>query len=112
MALAAFAVAWGWVRIVPLHWPTVEQHTRRHSGLVTAIDAMHLKNAVVLASPDTMRIPDGRELTTNLPVDLYPEQEVVIALDQPDAAACLRTQFPGRSFYRASGLDDVTIAPF
>jgi hypothetical protein len=112
MALAAFAIASGWVRIVPLHWPTVEQHTRRHAGLNTAIDKMHLQNAVVIAQPGTTGF-DSLDLTTNLPIDLYPQQDVIIAIEKtPDAASCLRAAFPGRHFYRASGVDDVHITPF
>jgi len=112
LALAAFAIASGWIRVVPLHWPTVEQHTRRHAGLSTAVAKMHLTNAVVLAAPGTSGI-DPLDMTSNLPVDLYPDQDAIIAIDKPpNAVGCLRAEFPGRRFYRASGVDDVRITPF
>jgi hypothetical protein len=112
MALAAFAIACGWLRIVPLHWPTVEQHTRHHAALNAAIEQKHLEDAVVLAQPGTTGF-DSLDLTTNLPIDLYPRQDVIIAIEKtPDAASCLRAAFPGRRFYRASGTSDVRITPF
>ncbi len=111
MALAAFAIACGWVRIVPLHWPTVEQHTRRHAGVNIAVDGMHLRNALVLVQPGTTGSDTG-DLTTNLPIDLYPQQDVIIAVDKaPEAASCLRAAFPTRRFYRASGTEIVHITP-
>jgi hypothetical protein len=112
MALAAFAIASGWIRIVPLHWPTVEEHTRQHAALNSAIEEMNLKQALVLAEPGTTGF-DELDLTTNLPIDLYPHQDAIIAIEKsPDAAACLRAAFPGRRMYRASGINPVRITPF
>ncbi|HEY8040151.1 MAG TPA: hypothetical protein VIF15_10175, partial [Polyangiaceae bacterium] len=53
LALALFAVVCGWVRIVPLVWPTVASHVQKHSGLNAAIEALHLKNAIVVAQEGT-----------------------------------------------------------
>lgn len=112
MALAAFAIAYGFVRIVPQHWPTIEQHVRRHSKLTATIEDMHLKNAVVIAERGTTGF-DALDLTRNLPIDLYPNQDAIIAIDTgPSAATCLRNAFPGRRFYRASGVDDIRITPY
>jgi hypothetical protein len=112
LALALTAIAAGWLRIVPLVWPTAADHVRRHAGLQTAIDAMHLRNAVVMAAPGTTGF-DPFDLTTNLPIDLYPDQDVIIAIDRsPDAVACMRAAYPSRRFYRAAGVDDVRITPY
>lgn len=113
MALAAFAIASGWIRIVPMLWPPAEELTRHHAALNTAIESMHLENAVVIAEPGTTGF-DLLDLTTNLPIDLYPDQDAIIAIGKsPDAAAaCLRSAFPDRRLYRASGNDPVRITPF
>jgi hypothetical protein len=113
LGLAVAAIAVGWLRIVPLVWPTVTEHTKRHSALTRAIEEAHLSNAVVLARNGTTGFT-AQDLTTNLPIDLYPRQDVIIAIDQeaPDrAVACLRTAFPNRTLYVASGIDPVFIAP-
>ncbi len=112
MALVLFAITSGWVRLVPLVWPTVFEHTRRHGGLVKAIEEMHLKDAIVLARPGTTGF-DVLDITTNLPTDLYPHQDAIIAVDKsPEAAACLRRAFPGRKLFTAAGADPVRIAPY
>jgi hypothetical protein len=112
MALVLFAIACGWARITPLVWPTVFEHTRRHGGLTTAIAQMQLKNAVVLAKPGTTGF-DVLDITTNLPVDLYPHQDAIIAVDKAaDTLACMKRAFPDRKFFSASGADPVRIAPY
>jgi hypothetical protein len=114
LALAIFAVVSGWLRIVPLLWPPFFDHTRRHGGLERAVEEAHLKNAVVIAAPRTTGFSE-RDLETNFPVDLYPDQDVIIASDNAtpqEAAACLRAEFPGRKLYSASGVDDVHIVPW
>jgi hypothetical protein len=113
LALVVFAVVSGLVRVVPLVWPTVAEHTRRHAALQRAVEEADLKNAVVIATPGTTGFSDV-DLTTNLPLDLYPDQEVILAIDRhtpEEAAACLRLAFPGRKLYSASGQGDVHIVP-
>ena len=113
LALAVFAVASAWVRIVPTVWPTVVDHTRRHSALNRAIDDAHLKDAIVVASDGTTGF-SNLDLTTNYPIDLYPDQDVLIAIDRQtprEAAECLRLAFPERKLYTASGIDPVHIGP-
>ncbi len=111
LALALFAFAFGWIRLVVLVWPTDVEHTRRHAGLATTIEAMQLKNAIVLAQKGTTGFSD-EDLTTNLPIDLYPDQDVIIAIDRAtpkEAAECLRTAYPERTLYYATGIDPVRI---
>jgi hypothetical protein len=111
-ALVLVAIVCGLVRVVPLVWPTASEHARRHSGLRAAIDEMHLENAVVLAKPGTTGF-DVLDITKNLPVDLYPDQDAIIAVDKgADAVQCLRREFPSRTFYSAQGVDPVHIAPY
>jgi len=113
LALVVLAVVSVWIRVVPLVWATTAQHTEKHSALNRAIDAAHLKNAIVLTQYGTTEFSDI-DLTTNYPIDLYPDQDVIIALDrqQPaEALQCLRAAYPGRRFYRASGRDEVRITP-
>jgi hypothetical protein len=114
LALVVLAVISAWIRIVPLEWATTAEHTSKHSALNRAIDAAGLKNAIVLTAYGTTEF-DNLDLTTNYPTDLYPDQDVIIALDrqQPkEAAECLRSAFPGRRLYRASGRDEVRITPY
>ena len=114
LALAIFAVASTWLRIVPLVWPPVAEHTRRHSSLQRAIEDAHLEDAVVIASEGTTGFSD-LDLATNLPVDLYPEQDAIIAIDRHnanEAAECLRAAFPDRRLYSASGASEIRLAPW
>jgi len=113
LALAIFAVVSGWVRIVPTVWPTVVEHTRQHSALSRAVEDAHLKGAIVLATEGTTAFSQ-LDLTTNLPIDLYPDQDVLVAIERQtpgEAAACLRAAFPKRKLYSASGIDPVHIGP-
>jgi hypothetical protein len=109
LALAIAAIAVGWLRIVPNVWPTVTDHTRHHASLTRAIEDAHLTNVVVLARNGTTGF-NPQDLPTNLPIDLYPKQDVIVAIDQEapeEAAACLREAYPDRTLYRASGIDPV-----
>ena len=111
LALAAFAIVGAWMRIVPLEWPVMHDHTRRHASLTRAVEEAHLQNAVVLAEKHTTGFAD-LDLTTNLPVDLYPDQPVIYAIEKghkAEALACLRSEFPTRSVWLASGIDPVVL---
>jgi hypothetical protein len=111
LALAIFAVVSGWIRIVAMAFPTDADHTHRHSALNRAIENAHLKNAIVVAANGTTGFSD-QDLTTNLPIDLYPDQDVLIAIDKStprEAVACLRGAFPDRRIYLAAGIDPVSI---
>jgi hypothetical protein len=114
LALAAFAVISGWLRTAPLVWPTVVEHTRRHSGLQRAIKESGIHNAIVLAPKGTTGFSD-QDLPTNLPFDLYPDPDVIIAIDRQmpaEAAQCLTQAYPGRRLYGADGYDEVHLTPY
>jgi hypothetical protein len=113
LALVIFAVVSGWIRSTALVFPTDADHSRRHSALNRAIEDAHVANAVVVATAGTTGFSD-LDLTTNLPIDLYPDQDVIIAIDKSstrEAVACLRSAFPERHMYVASGVDPVVISP-
>ncbi len=113
LALAAVAVATAWIRIVPPEWATVAEHTWRHSALQRAIETAKLEHAIVLAADGTTGFSD-LDLTTNYPIDLYPDQPVLIAIDRKsptEARECLRSAFPDRKLYRASGFEEAHISP-
>jgi hypothetical protein len=114
LAISLLAIAMAWLRIVPQLWPAVYDHTHQHSGVNRAIEDEHVTHAVVLAEDGTTGFSD-LDLTTNLPVDLYPDQDVIIAVDRREPAqafACLSAMFPGRRFYKASGSPQVNLTPF
>ncbi|MGD0525581.1 MAG: hypothetical protein ABSE49_10575 [Polyangiaceae bacterium] len=113
LALAVFAVVSGLVRVVPLVWGTVADHTHRHSALQRAVEDAKLHDAIVIATPGTTGFSDI-DLPTNLPLDLYPDQDVILAADRAtpkEAYACLRAAFPTRKLYSAAGVGEVHILP-
>jgi hypothetical protein len=50
------------------------------------------------------------DLTENLPLDLYPDQDVLIA-KEPAPVECIREHFPERTLYRATPGHPVSISP-
>lgn len=113
LAIVLLAVLSSWIRIVPYEWATLADHTRKHSAVNRAIDDADIHHAIVLVSNGTTEFSDI-DLTTNYPVHLYPDQDVLIALErnQPkEAVDCLRGSYPGRALYKASGRDDVRLTP-
>ncbi len=106
-AIAAVTVVGTWLHLLPMIWPGVHTFTRQHGALNRAIEKMQLHDAVVLAADGTTGFAD-MDLTTNLPLDLYPDQDVIIAIDRKkrdEATQCLRGMFPHRRLYYASGYD-------
>jgi hypothetical protein len=107
LALAVFAVVCGWMRIVALVWPSAYVHVTRHASIQTAIEKAHLRSAIVILADQTSGF-DVRDMTTNYPLDLYPDPEVIIAIDRgepEEAASCLSMTFPRRRVFFASGYD-------
>jgi hypothetical protein len=111
LAVALLAAVIGVVRIAPLVYPANYEDVRLRNLLSITAQEHGLHHAIVLASPGTT-IGDPLDLAKNLPVDLYPEQDVIYASDRmPDAETCLRHAFPDRAFYRASGRTQITLEP-
>ena len=84
------------------------------AGTQRAIEDAHLEHALVIASDGTTGFSD-LDLATNLPLDLYPDQETIIAIDRHDAndaVDCLHSAFPDRKIYSAYGSSEVRIKPW
>jgi hypothetical protein len=111
--LALGAVIIGVARIAPLlyppaYWDVVWLHNGLHEAI--ARDALH--DAVVFGGPG-LNNTDPMDLTENMPLDLYPNQDVIIALDRgPDVVRCVRELYPQRLFYRAVPGPIVKLVPF
>jgi hypothetical protein len=100
-AIALAAVLLGVIRIAPLVYPHNYRDVRSHNVLHDAIDEMQPHHAVVFGG-NGLNHTDPMDLTENLPLDLYPNQDVLIAIDRgPDEVRCVQGQYPGWNFYRA-----------
>jgi hypothetical protein len=105
-ALVVLSIVTAWMGIVPLVWPTVTSHLRSHAALADAIARAHLRNAIVLFRPGFTGV-DWLDLTENLPLNLYPNQDVIIAAERSaDTAECVQAAFPKRTLFRAIGAGD------
>jgi hypothetical protein len=111
-AVAVVAMIVGLVRIWPLLYPGIYAHVKQHDGLNQKVREMNLHHALVVAQQGTTGF-EARDLPENLPITLYPDQDVLIAIDRgPDSVRCLRASYADRAFYRASGAMNVVIVPW
>ena len=100
IAVALVAAGLGVIRLGALMYPHTYADVHEHNRLHDAIDSMGPKHAVVIAGLG-LNTTDPMDLTENLPLDLYPDQDVIIAVDRgPDETRCLQEKFRGRTFYR------------
>lgn len=103
-----FAVL-GALRIVPLTYPVAHEDVRLRNVVFAAIKQERVHHAVVTVSKGST-ISDQLDLTQNLPLELYPNQDVLVVSDRgPEVNQCVRNQFPQRRFYRAVGRPEVTL---
>ena len=110
--LALAAVIVGVVRVAPNLYPFTYQDVHLHNRLREAIDAADLHNAIVFGGIG-LNTTDPLDLTENLPLDLYPNQDVLIAIDRgPDETRCVQEKYRGRAFYRAIPSDPVRIVRY
>ncbi|MDP9035038.1 MAG: hypothetical protein M3O50_09540 [Myxococcota bacterium] len=110
--LAAVAVVLGVARIAPLVYPYNYADVHGHNRFRLALERAHLHNAVVFVSNGLVNT-DPMDLTENLPLDLYPEQDVLVALwRSEDLTKCVREQYPSRRFLRAVPGDEIHLVPF
>jgi hypothetical protein len=99
------------IRLWPLLYPGIYAHVHQHDSLNERIREMHIHHAVVMAQVGATGF-DPLDLTENLPLDLYPHQDVLIAIERkPEYTQCVRTNFPDRAVYRATG-NPVVITPY
>ncbi|MDP9149038.1 MAG: hypothetical protein M3O36_03730 [Myxococcota bacterium] len=110
--LAAVAVVLGVARIAPLVYPYNYADVHGHNRFRIALEHAHLHHAVVFVSNGLVNT-DPMDLTENLPLDLYPEQDVLVALwRSDDLTRCVREQYPSRRFFRAIPGDEIHLVPF
>ncbi len=100
-ALAVAAAILGVVRIAPLVYPYNYSDVRDHNHLQDALEKADLHNAVVLAQ-EGISNTSSMDLTESLPLQFYPNQDVIIARDLgPDSNKCVRDRFPNRTIFEA-----------
>lgn len=100
-AIALAAVFIGVVRIAPLIYPLTFADVQNHNRLHEALAPLKLRNAVVFAG-GAWTNTDAMDFPENLPLDFYPNQDLLIAVDRgPELVKCVREIYPTRSFYRA-----------
>lgn len=93
----------GVVRLAPLVYPFNYTMVQNENRLSLAIHEAHLHHALVLAPPHTGAV-DSEDLTKNLPLDLYPDQDVLVAVSKtPSLDQCVQRSYPDRALYRATG---------
>jgi hypothetical protein len=99
-SVALAAVLLGVLRIAPMVYPDAYAALMHHNWVRVALGRLDLHNAVVFVGRgDTT---DPLYATENMPLDLYPPADVLFAIDLgPEAAQCVREDYPDRSFYRA-----------
>jgi hypothetical protein len=94
------AVLVGVLRIAPMVYPYVSADVSRYNWLRVAIGRRDLHDAVVFGGKGD--VTDPLDLPENMPLDLYPAPDVLLAVDHgPEALQCVRDAYPDRSLYRA-----------
>jgi hypothetical protein len=106
---AVAAAAFGVVRLAPLVYTPNRDDNLARNAVSRAAEREGLKNALVWLETDMGQRFDLRDLTRNLPVGLYPEQDVVYAIEGDLAdRQCVSRMFPARRQYHTVGSTDVT----
>ncbi len=112
LAVAMLSVLLGVVRIAPLVYPYTYADVHGHNRLHEAIEVTSPHNAVVFGGQG-LNTTDPMDLTENLPLDLYPNQDVIIAIDRgPEETQCVLQKYRGRNFYRAVPTEPVRIVRY
>jgi hypothetical protein len=108
--VACVAIGMGVVRIAPLVYPHNRASVQSLNELFREIKKQRVHHAVVFLPPGAGWRNEGLDHTQNLPITLYPEQDVIIAMEKtPQLAQCVRKTQQGRAFYRAFMTGGVTL---
>jgi hypothetical protein len=112
VVIAFAAIVVGVVRVAPSVYPYTYQEVHGHNRLREAIEAADLHNAIVFGGQG-LNTTDVLDLTENLPIDLYPDQDVLIAIDRgEEETRCVQQKYRGRAFYRAIPTEPVRIVRY
>jgi len=111
-AVGAVAVLLGVIRIAPLLYTYAYADVHAHNRVPRALEPAHLRGAIVVAEPGVSNTAP-MDLTENLPIDLYPDQDVLIANDHdPGTVQCLKQNFPHRALFKALPGEPARLVPF
>jgi hypothetical protein len=112
LALAVAALVLAVNRIGPEVYAFAGERVRIRNRLHEAVLRSPLEHAVVFVDRG-VGDADPLDLTQNLPIDLYPDQSVLIAIDRgPESIECVRREFPNRTLYRALPGPETKVVPF
>jgi len=101
LALALTAAISGVLGIAPLVYPANSIDVHEHNRLQDALAKTDLHHVVVLARQEIANI-DSMDLTENLPLQYYPDQDVLVARTiTPQSDVCVREHFRDRPIWRA-----------
>lgn len=110
LVVALTALLLGVVRVAPYIYPYTYAVSQAHNRLHSAIAAANLHDALVFGGGG-LNDTDARDLPENLPIELYPDQDVIIALDLGGSNACVRNLYPNRRAFRAVPGNPVRLVP-
>jgi hypothetical protein len=111
LAMIVVAVVLGVVRIAPLLYPFAYADVHARDRMARALEGAPIHRAIVVADPN-VSVTSPLDLTENLPIDLYPDQDVLLANNHdPGTVQCLKEHFPQRSLYRAFPGDPARLVP-
>jgi hypothetical protein len=103
MLLALAATLSGVVRLAPLIFPMNHEDLRLRNRVFTEAKREKLKNAIVWIVPYT-GIQEPMDLTQNYPLELYPDPDVLFAIDRgPDVKRCVKNLYPSRRAFHTEG---------
>ena len=94
--LAATAILFGVVRLAPLVYSPNRDDNLARNVVSLAAEHAHLENALVWLEPDQAPENDLRNITQNLPVELYPDQKVFTAYRLMRISRARARMFPKR----------------
>jgi hypothetical protein len=109
--IVGLAIPAGVVRLVPLLYPDTYRDVAARNVVFDAIKRHGIHKAVVTVR-ERQTISAALDLTQNLPVDLYPNQDVLVVRYVDEAEdQCVRAAFPDRTFYALKPGDPLGLVP-